>query len=78
MKEDIGKVMRVEAMIRCPCGQWVMVGTTEKQVPGVIHDLPMCSVFVDLGPLEFLTYLRKCYEAAEQVNHRRFPRKRSN
>lgn len=53
-------------IVRCPCGQQCMIGTNAGGIPGVLHEMPMCEQFDKLDAQQFVTYLRKYYEALER------------
>lgn len=69
-------------MVRCPCGQWCMIGEDQGGTPGVLHQEPMCEQFRALDTLQFVRFLRQYYEALERPRKRhrdgRLPRKGSN
>lgn len=66
-----------ETMIRCPCGQWCLIGRDQTGAPGVLHEEPMCDQFLRLDVVRFVVYLRHYYE--QQARPRRMhPRKGSN
>ncbi len=46
-----------EAETTCICGKKVLTGKADGEY-AMIHDLPQCALFMDLDPVDFLTYLR--------------------
>ena len=71
------KRVKVETMVRCPCGQQVVIGIDEDGCSGVFHHMPMCKQFDALDPVQYVTFLRHYYQAQEQPRRMR-PRKCSN
>lgn len=65
--------MKVEPILEvyCTCGGHVTVGTVldkpcpevEAGTPSVFHTFPVCALFVEKKPDEFLRALREHYEA---------------
>lgn len=62
------------SIVRCPCGEWCMIGKNAEGVDGILHHEPMCEQFRQLDALQFLTYLRKYYQARQRPRKARPPR----
>lgn len=62
-------------MVRCPCGQWVTIGTAEDGATAVLHPMPPCDQYVALNPVDYLHYLNTC---KRERRHIRPARRSSN
>ena len=53
------RTIRADVRFRCPfCGVEAAAGYSDRGRPVVVHQLPICDKFDELGPVEFLTAAR--------------------